>query len=218
MKGDRQLQQDVTEALIWDPAVHGNEIGVQVQDGVVTLTGHLGTFAEKYAAEAVVRRIPGVRALAVELDVHLPDDARRTDADIARAAANVLSWNAMVPADRIRILVEHGVVTLSGDVDWYYQRTAAEHAVAGLFGVVGVTNALAIRPRADKQDVAARIQAAIARQAASDADEVIVTVRDGAVTLTGTLRSLAEREAAFEAAWSAPGVSAVVNQIEVRPG
>lgn len=218
MKGDRQLQQDVTEALIWDPAVHGNEIGVQVQDGVVTLTGHLGTFAEKYSAEAAVRRIPGVRALAVELDVHLPDDARRTDADIALAAANVLSWDATVPADRIRILVEHGVVTLSGDVDWYYQRTAAEHAVAGLFGVVGVTNALAIRPRADKQDVAARIQAAIARQAASDADQVTVTVRDGAVTLTGTLRTLAEREAAFEAAWSAPGVSAVVNQIEVRPG
>ncbi|WP_029047184.1 BON domain-containing protein [Cupriavidus sp. amp6] len=218
MKGDRQLQQDVTAALIWNPAVHGNEIGVQVQDGVVTLTGHLGTFAEKYAAEAAVRRIPGVRALAVELDVHLPDDACRTDADIARAAANVLSWNAMVPADRIRILVEHGVVTLSGDVDWYYQRTTAEHAVAGLFGVVGVTNALAIRPRADKQDVAARIQAAIARQAASDADQVTVTVRDGAVTLTGTLRTLAEREAAFEAAWSAPGVSAVVNQIEVKPG
>jgi len=215
MKGDNQLKQDVMEELIWDPAVNANEIGVQVQDGVVTLTGHLGSFAEKYAAEAAVRRIPGVMALAVELDVRLPDDAQRTDADIARAAANVLSWNSMVPGDRIKILVEHGVVTLSGDVDWNYQRATAEHAVAGLFGVTGVTNAIAVRPQANKEDLGLRIRAAIERQAASDASQVTVSVKDGAVTLGGTLRSWAEREAAFNAAWAAPGVTTVNNNIRV---
>lgn len=218
MKGDKQLQQEVTEALISDPAIHGSEIGVQVRDGVVTLTGHLATFAEKFSAEAAVRRVCGVRAMATELDVHLPDDTRPTDADVARAAANVLSWDASVPFKRIRILVEHGVVTLSGDVDWHYQRVAAEHAVAGLHGVTGVTNALVVRPRAQGHDVVARIGAAMARQAIADAEQVRVAVKDGSVTLSGTLRTLAEREAAVAAAWSAPGVHSVIDKIEVVTG
>lgn len=216
MKGDIQLKQDVIEELNWDPAVDATGIGVQVHDSVVTLTGHLASFAEKYAAEAAVKRIPGVKALAVELDVRLPDDSQRTDADIARAAANVLAWNTMVPNDRINIMVEYGAVTLTGSVDWNYQRIAAEHAVVGLFGVTGVTNAIVIRPQADPQDLSARIKAAIERQAACDASQVKVTVKDGAVTLGGSLRTWAERDAASNAAWSAPGVSSVVNNIQVN--
>ncbi|WER44699.1 BON domain-containing protein [Cupriavidus sp. WKF15] len=215
MKGDIQLKQDVIEELTWDPSVNANEIGVQVADGVVTLTGHLRNFAEKYAAEAAVKRIPGVKALAVELDVRLPDDCRRTDSDIARAASNVLSWQAMVPGDRIKILVEHGVITLTGDVDWNYQRTAAERAVAGLFGVTGVTNAIAVRPMVDQRDLGQRIRDAIQRQAVVDASHVTVAVSEGDVKLGGSLRTWAEREAAYNAAWSAPGVISVDNNIRV---
>ena len=215
MKGDIQLKQDVIEELTWDPSVNANEIGVQVADGVVTLTGHLRNFAEKYAAEAAVKRIPGVKALAVELDVRLPDDCRRTDSEIARAAANVLSWQAMVPGDRIKILVEQGVITLTGDVDWHYQRMAAEHAVAGLFGVIGVTNAIAVRPMVDQRDLGQRIRDAIQRQAVVDASHVTVAVSEGDVKLGGSLRTWAEREAAYNAAWSAPGVISVDNNIRV---
>jgi len=216
MKGDIQLKQDVIEELSWDPAVDATGIGVQVNDGVVTLTGHLASVVGKYAAEAAVKRIPGVKALAVELDVRLPDDCQRTDADIARAAANVLSWNSMIPSERITIMVEHGAVTLTGTVDWYYQRMEAEHAVAGLFGVTGVANGILVRPQTSQVDLGLRIKAAIERQAACDASQVTVTVKDGAVTLSGSLRTWAEREAAANAAWSAPGVSSVSNNIRVN--
>ncbi|MBV8273443.1 MAG: BON domain-containing protein [Cupriavidus sp.] len=217
MKGDIQLKQDVIEELNWDPAVDATGIGVQVNDGVVTLTGHLASLAEKYAAEAAVKRIPGVNALAVELDVRLPDDCQRTDADIARAAANVLGWNAMIPNDRISIMVEHGAVTLTGTVDWNYQRMEAEHAVAGLFGVTGVANAIVVRPQADRRELSLLIKSAIERQATCDASQVTVMVWGGAVTLGGSLRTWAEREAAVNAAWSAPGVTSVNNNIRVNP-
>ncbi|WP_019448196.1 BON domain-containing protein [Cupriavidus sp. BIS7] len=217
MKGDIQLKQDVIEELNWDPAIDATGIGVQVNDGVVTLTGHLASVAEKYAAETAVKRIPGVKALAVELDVRLPDDCQRTDADIARAAANVLGWNAMIPNDRVSIMVEHGAVTLTGTVDWNYQRMEAEHAVAGLFGVTGVANAIVVRPQADRRELSLLIKSAIERQAACDASHLTVAVLGGAVTLGGSLRTWAEREAAVNAAWSAPGVTSVNNNIRVNP-
>ncbi|CAG9187610.1 BON domain-containing protein [Cupriavidus pinatubonensis] len=216
MKGDNQLKQDVIEELNWDPAVNASGIGVEVQDSVVTLTGHLRSFSEKYAAEAAVKRIPGVKALAVELDVRLPDEALRTDSDIARAAANVLAWQAMVPSDRIQIMVEHGVITLTGDVDWNYQRVVAEHAVAGLFGVAGVSNAIAVRPLVNQAELGQRIKDAIERQAELDASHVTVAVSQGDVKLGGSLRTWAEREAAYNAAWSAPGVVSVENNIQVN--
>jgi len=217
MECDFQLKQDVIEELNWDPAVNATAIGVEVEDGVVTLTGHLGSHAEKYAAEAAVKRIPGVMGLAVEIDVRLPDDARRTDADIARAAANVLAWQSMVPSGHVKVMVENGAITLTGDVDWNYQREAAEHAVAGLFGVTGVANAIVIRPQADREDLSARIKAAITRQAECDAGQLTVSVHQGKVTLGGSLRTWAEREAAFNAAWTGPGVVSVINNISVNP-
>lgn len=216
MKSDLQLKQDVMNELNWDPAVNDAEIGVQVEDGVVTLSGHLDSFAEKHAAQEAVQRIVGVRALAVEIDVRLPDECRRTDADIGRAVANVFTWNTLIPSDHIKIEVEHGEVTLTGQVDWHYQRVAAERVVVGLLGVTGVKNALVLRPQADKQDLTQRIKEAIERQAVDDAAQVTVTVKNGTVTLGGSLRTWVERESAFNAAWAAPGVENVVNNIMIN--
>ncbi|WP_434033800.1 BON domain-containing protein [Cupriavidus sp. a3] len=204
------------EELSWDPAVEAAEVGVQVSDGVVTLTGHLGSHAAKYAAEEAVRRVRGVKGIAVEIDVRLPNEVRRTDADIARAASNILAWTSVLPADRINVMVEDGSVILTGTVDWHYQRLAAERVVAGLYGVVGVTNAIVVQPSILPQDVKDRIARAIERQATDDATHVAVSVKDGVVTLSGSLRTWAEREAALEAAWAAPGVSAVQNNIRVN--
>jgi len=216
MQGDIQLKQRVMEALSWDPAVEAAEVGVQVRDGVVTLTGHLGSHAAKYAAEEAVRGVAGVKAIAVEIDVRLPGECRRTDADIARAASNILAWTSMVPADRIHVMVEDGSVSLTGTVDWNYQRMAAQRAVAGLYGVVSVTNAIVVQPSVQPQDVKDRIQRAIERQATDDAAHVAVEVKDGVVRLRGSLRTWAEREAALEAAWAGPGVVAVENDIRVN--
>ncbi|CAG9166586.1 BON domain-containing protein [Cupriavidus respiraculi] len=216
MTGDIQLKEHVVEELAWNPAVDATQIGVQVRDGIVTLTGHLDSHAAKYAAEEAIGRVPGVKGLAVEIDVRLPDDARRTDADIARAASNILAWTSVLPADRIRVMVEGGCVTLSGTVDWQYQRQAAERAVAGLYGVVSVANAISVRPAVSPDDVRQRIANAIERQAQEDASHVTVSVKDGVVTLSGSVRTWAERVAAFDAAWSAPGVVKVSNLIQVN--
>lgn len=216
MKGDIQLKEDVVEELAWDPAFDATEVGVQVTDGIVTLTGHLDSHAAKYAAEDAVRRVPGVKGLAVEIDVRLPDDDRRTDADIARAASNILSWTSVLPADRIHVMVENGSVTLTGTVDWNYQRLAAERAVVGLYGVVNVTNAIVVQPAISPEDLKERIASAIERQAMEDATHVTVSVKGDEVTLSGSVRTWAERVAAFDAAWTAPGVVKVTNLIQVN--
>ncbi|SDD85090.1 Osmotically-inducible protein OsmY, contains BON domain [Cupriavidus sp. YR651] len=216
MKGDIQLKEHVVEELAWDPSVDSAELGVQVKDGVVTLTGHLSSHAAKYAAEEAVRRVPGVKGLAVEINVRLPNDAQRTDADIARAASNILAWTSVLPADRIQVMVENGSVTLTGSVDWHYQRLAAERVVAGLYGVVSVANAIVVQPAIIPADIKELIARAIERQAADDASHVAVDVKDGVVTLSGSVRTWAERDAAFEAAWAAPGVRNVSNIIQVN--
>jgi osmotically-inducible protein OsmY len=217
MKTDAQLKKDVQDELAWDPAVNATNIGVIVKDGIVTLTGHLESFAEKFAAERAVERVSGVQALAMELEVLLPNRDRRNDADIASAARNALTWNTVVPDSRIHIKVENGWITLSGEVDWDYQRRAAERALRDLLGVVGVKNLIAVTARVSAPDVQKKIVEALERQAETEAKQVQVLVNGSRVTLRGRVHSWPERQAAQIAAWSAPGVTNVVNEIALNP-
>lgn len=215
MKTDERLKSDVMEELAWDPAVNATAIGVAVSSGVVTLTGHLDTYAEKHAVERAVQRVGGVRGIALELDVKLAPDHRRSDSEIAQAATTALQLNALLPVEGIRVEVEDGHITLRGEVDWSYQLASAEHSVRPLAGVRGVSNRITLKPRASSKDVAAQISAALARQAAREAGHLSVDVADGVVTLRGTVHSMAERKAAVGAAFSARGVSRVVDRLEV---
>ncbi len=216
MKTDAQLKKDVLAELDWEPSINASQVGVAVKDGVVTLTGHLDTFAEKYAAERAVQRVHGVKAIAVEADVKLEPGHHRSDSEIAAAAEMALQWHALVPADRIQVKVEKGWVTLKGEVDWDYQRLNAEKAVRNLTGVVGVSNAVALKACTTPANVANRIRDALSRHAEHEARHIEVMVNGAVVTLRGSVDSLAERTAAYGAAWSAPGVASVVNEIRVQ--
>jgi osmotically-inducible protein OsmY len=214
-KSDSQLKKDVESELEWDAAVHAHNIGVAVKDGVVTLSGHLDSFAEKYAAERAAQRVLGVKGLAVELDVRLAAGAKRTDAEIASAAESALRWHALVPQDRVKVMVEKGWVTLSGELDWDYQRNYAMKAVRPLTGVLGVTNSMSVKPQITPAGIKQRIQGALERQADREAKNIEVVVSGHSVTLKGQVHSWAERTAAQGAAWSAPGITSVVNDLRV---
>ena len=215
MKTDAHIKADVTDELAWDPAVNATGIGVAVKDGVVTLTGHLDSYAEKHAVEQAVHRVAGVRGIAVELDVRLATEHKRSDSDIAQAAATALQLNSLVPDEKIQVLVEPGRVTLTGEVDWSYQLASAEQCVRPLAGVRSLTNRITIKSRASSKDVGDHITAALTRQAAREAKHITVEVEGSVVTLWGKVHSLAEREAAVGAAFSARGVSRVVDKLEV---
>jgi osmotically-inducible protein OsmY len=216
MKTDAQLKKDVMAELEWEPSVHANQVGVAVKDGVVTLSGHLDTYAEKYLIEQAVTRVEGVKAVAVEVDVKLEPGHKRSDSEIATAAESALKWHSLVPADRIQVKVEKGWITLRGEVDWDYQRQNAARAVRSLTGVLGVSNAISLKAGVTPANVAGRIREAFARHAEREAKNVEVTVDGSAVTLRGTVDSWAERAAAVGAVWSAPGISRVVNDIKVQ--
>jgi osmotically-inducible protein OsmY len=217
MKTDKQIQQDVMAELNWEPSVDATHIGVAVEGGIVTLSGHVPNYAEKWAAEKAALRVQGVRAVAEEIDVKLPGSSKRTDVDIARAAANALTWNAWLPASAIHVKVEDGTVTLSGEVPWEYQRRRAYDAVRYLTGVKSVVNLMTVKPQLSAAGIKDKIEAAFERTAEQDAEKVNVVVEGGKVMLKGDVRSYAEKRAAERAAWSAPGVTSVKNNIDVRP-
>jgi osmotically-inducible protein OsmY len=190
-------------------------VGVAVADGVVTLTGHLDSYAEKYAAERAAQRVAGVKAVAVELDVRPIAGHQHTDAEIAAAVEWALRWNSLVPEERVKVMVERGWVTLSGELDWDYQREQALKAVRPLTGVLGVTNQMTLKPQVTPSNITQRIQNALQRQAEREAKGIEVVVSGHTVTLKGQVHSWAERKAAQGAAWSAPGISSVVNELRV---
>lgn len=217
MKTDSELKRDVENELKWEPSVNEAHIGVSVKDGVVTLSGHVPSYGEKYGAEKAAKRVYGVKAVADELDVKLPGSSKRTDEDIAAACVNALKANYSVPDEKIKVVVNNGWVTLEGQVEWQYQREAAHNAVRYLTGVTGVSNSITIKPSISPKDVKDKIVAAFHRWADIDARRIDIEARDGKVILRGNVRSWVEREEAQQAAWAAPGVTAVENDLMVTP-
>jgi len=217
MKTDAQLKKDISDELEWDPSVNATHIGVAVDRGVVTLTGHIETYAEKAAIERAIQRVQGVAAIALELDVKLAPNHQRSDTELAQTLQTALQSQALVPASRIALKVEHGWVTLSGEVDWDYQRSTAERAIHQTLGVVGVSNRITLKPRTVPTDISNRIKDALARQAEREARAIEVSITGSTATLRGAVHSWAERNAAQGAAWSAPGITLVVNELKVQP-
>lgn len=215
MKTDAQLRTDIFEELKWEPSIRESEIAVAVKDRVATLTGHVGSYAQKYAAERAAERVSGIRALADDLHVRLPSDRSRTDTEIAHAVANAIDWDVEIPAG-ITARVESGWVYLDGSVEWQYEKGAAERAVRYLTGVQGVTNRIVVKPiRVSKSEVSRKIREALHRTAELDASRIRVEAQNGKVTLKGTVRTWAERTDAERAAWSAPGVTSVDDELTV---
>jgi osmotically-inducible protein OsmY len=217
MKTDAELQHDVMNELKWEPTIKAAEIGVGVTDGVVTLSGYVDSFYKKWAAERAAARVFGVKAVAEELKVRLPSSLKRPDEDLALAVVNVLEWNVLVPHDRIKVQVRDGLVTLSGEVDWGYQKFAAEDAVRYLMGVVWFNNQITIKPTVKPQELKDKIVSAFQRNALLDSRRITVETRGGKVILRGSVRSWGERAEAQWAAWAAPGISEVENNIIISP-
>ena len=214
---DEQIQTDVLEELKWDTRVRPNEIGVAVKDGIVTLTGWVDSFLKKIAAEEAAHRVGGVKAVANDIEVRLPGSAERTDADLAAAVLNALKWDAAIPTNKVDVTVSQGWVTLKGEVDYGFQKRDAERAVRRLSGVKGVTNLITVKPQVFPSDLKQQIERALIRNAQTDASRITVEMEGSKVILRGTVRSYAEKQAAEDTAWAAPGVTEVENRIVVSP-
>jgi osmotically-inducible protein OsmY len=216
-RADEKTQREVVEELGWDARVRPNEIGVAVKNGIVTLTGWVDSYAKKWAAERSAHRLRGVRGVANDIEVRLDAAAQRTDADVALAVTRGLEWDAFVPFERLDVTVANGWVMLRGEVEWEYQKRAAERAVRRLAGVRGVTNLVSVQPRERpvSDQVKGEIRTALVRSGLLDANRISVDVQGDLVVLSGSVRCWVEREDAERVAWSAPGVTSVANQLTV---
>lgn len=215
MKSDNQLQRDVMDELAWVPNVEEANIGVAAKGGVVTLSGFVGNYAQKLAAERAAAGVLGVLAIAEEIKVRFPGLAKTSDAEVASRIVNVFSWNVGIPHDKISVKVEHNWVTLGGTVEWNYQKDAAHEAAGQIKGVLGFTDEIVVRNTPSSADVSERILAAFKRSSDADAGSVTVVAKSGTVTLSGEVHGGRERAIAQRAAWGAPGVSRVEDNIVV---
>lgn len=212
---DMKLKQTILDALEFDPSIDAASIGVSVDNGVVTLSGHVPTYFEKMKAEDIAIAIRGVKAIAQEIEVRPAGTHLTADDEIARRVLDVLRWSTTLPADAVKVKVQGGWLTLTGAVEWNFQREAAARAVRDMSGVKGVTNNIIITPKATPADLRDRIERALKRQAELDMNNIRVEVVDGAVTLEGKVHSLAERRMAEQAVWAAPGIREVRDRLSV---
>jgi osmotically-inducible protein OsmY len=215
IRSDVDIQQDVLEELSWDPHINVSDIGVSVKEGVVTLTGLVDNYLVRLAAQNAALRVKGAHAVANDIEVRLHTSAERTDSDLALAALYALKWDAAIPTDKLDITVSHGYVTLRGEVEWPFQREAAERAIRRLAGIKGVTNWVTVAIRATSGDIKQKIEKALVRNAETDAHHITVEVHGHAATLKGHVRSFAEKLAAERTALSAPGIASVDNEIKI---
>ena len=214
---DAQLRQDVIDELEFDPSFGGEHIAVAVDKGVVTLGGHVNSYAEKLAAIAATRRVKGVHAIAENIEVHRPYQKETSDDQIAKRAYDILSWDVLVPPNAVDVLVHDGWLTLSGNVNWHFEKAAAEDDVRKLSGVRGITNMILIKPLINSVDVKSKIESALKRHAEVEANAISVTVENGnKVVLEGTVDTWVERRAVEDAAWSVPGVAAVEDRLTIN--
>ncbi len=210
---DLELRRAILDELEFQPHIDAAAIGVAIENGVVCLTGHVKTYAEKIAAERAVKTVKGVKAVADEITVHVPEKLDISDEAIATRCLDVIRWSSVIPDERVQLEVQHGWVTLEGEVDWQYQKEAAQSAVRKLAGVVGINNMLVVKPKAKADDIKERIEAALARNAVLDTRKLRVTVEGKTVKLEGHVHLWLERKAAEDAAWAVPGVNHVENHI-----
>jgi osmotically-inducible protein OsmY len=217
MRPDRDIERDVKDELQWDPDLDATDIAVSVKGGVVTLTGFVRSYTDKFEAEAAAKRVAGVVGVANDIEVRLPSVDERPDPDIARDAVAAIKSQLPISSERIKVVVKNGWVTLEGQVEWQYQKNTAELAVRRIKGVKGVSNMITLKPHAEPAEIRRKIMDAFKRNAEVDANRIIVETNGSEVVLKGTVRSWIEREEAERVAWSAPGVTSVEDRIVVAP-